>query len=280
MTRSFLLLLSISLAAVTARPAEYSLFPDVIYGRKAGMALTYDVLRPDSAFNGAGIIHIVSGGWRSEYLPPDSVDFNYFPFLDRGYTVFIVRHGSAPLFKVPDAVDDIQSALDHIMTHAGSYSVDKHRLGIYGGSAGGQLALMAGTARDEDRPAAVVAFFPPTDLTRFPAFMAKMFPAMDFDAAMVPAVSPINYVSPGDSPTLLIHGDLDLIVPMKQSELMYDALEANGVPARLVLYGGMGHGNSYGGKGRYYEKGLAEMLGWFDAFLCPAMPDNVAESGN
>ena len=37
--------------------------PDVVYGHKMGMALTFDVLRPVNA-NGAGVMYMVSGGWR------------------------------------------------------------------------------------------------------------------------------------------------------------------------------------------------------------------------
>ena len=35
--------------------------PDVVYGHKAGMALTFDVFRPAGAANGAGILNMVSG---------------------------------------------------------------------------------------------------------------------------------------------------------------------------------------------------------------------------
>ena len=41
--------------------AEVSYISDVIYGRKDGMALTYDVLQPENA-NGAAIVFMMSGG--------------------------------------------------------------------------------------------------------------------------------------------------------------------------------------------------------------------------
>ncbi len=40
-----------------------SITPDVVYGHKAGMALTFDVFKPAGAGNGAGILYMVSGGW-------------------------------------------------------------------------------------------------------------------------------------------------------------------------------------------------------------------------
>ena len=43
--------------------------PDVVYGHKMGMALTFDVLKPTTA-NGAGVLFMVSGGWVSKWAPP------------------------------------------------------------------------------------------------------------------------------------------------------------------------------------------------------------------
>ncbi len=48
---------------------KVSVIPDVVYGHKAGMALTFDVLRPEKP-NGAGVLFMVSGGWRSRWSPP------------------------------------------------------------------------------------------------------------------------------------------------------------------------------------------------------------------
>ena len=83
-----------------------SITPDVIYGHKMGMALTFDVLRPANA-NGAGVMFMVSGGWFSRHSPPERTALRFTELLGEGFTVFAVRHGSAPLFKVPEAVDDV-----------------------------------------------------------------------------------------------------------------------------------------------------------------------------
>jgi hypothetical protein len=54
----------------TLAQQNYLITPDVVYGHKAGMALTYDVIQPVDSSNGAGIIHVVSGSWISRYFPP------------------------------------------------------------------------------------------------------------------------------------------------------------------------------------------------------------------
>jgi dipeptidyl aminopeptidase/acylaminoacyl peptidase len=47
--------------------------------------------------------------------------------------------------------------------------------------------------------------------------------------------SPISHVTPDDPPFLLIHGDRDELVPVEQSQLMYERLLQQNVPAQLVI---------------------------------------------
>ena len=94
--------------------------------------------------NGAGVIYMVSGGWFSIWRPPENRVALFQPLLAEGFTVFAVHHGSAPRFKVPDAVSDVRAAVRHIRENAESHGVDANRLGVWGGSAGGHLSLMLG----------------------------------------------------------------------------------------------------------------------------------------
>jgi acetyl esterase/lipase len=147
---------------------------DVIYGRKDGMALTMDVFAPRKEANGAAVIWVVSGGWFSSH---DSINAGMCSILvKRGYTVFAVVHGSQPRFTIQDAVGDINRGTRFIRANAERFKIDPDRIGITGGSAGGHLSLMQGTAGDagnkdakdpvdkvSSRVQAVACFFPPTD---------------------------------------------------------------------------------------------------------------------
>jgi acetyl esterase/lipase len=155
---------------------------DVIYGRKYGMALTMDVFTPTKDANGIGIIWVVSGGWLSahELISPE---FPFAPLKElagRGYTVFAVVHGSQPKFTIPEILEDMHRAVRYIRTHAADHQIDPERIGITGGSAGGHLSLMQGTAgiagdpsaadplaRASSRIQAVACFFPPTDFLNY-----------------------------------------------------------------------------------------------------------------
>ena len=54
--------------AGSARASDIEVTPDVIYGHKHGMALTFDVLRPTDP-NGAGVLRMESGGYFSRWRP-------------------------------------------------------------------------------------------------------------------------------------------------------------------------------------------------------------------
>ena len=58
--------------------------------------------------------------------------------------------------------------------------------------------------------------------------------------------SPINFVSPNSAPTLMLHGDQDMIVPIEQAYMLQGKLEEKGVFNKLVVYPGQAHG--WGGK--------------------------------
>src|SRR6266849_2763412 len=76
---------------------------DVIYGRRDGLSLTMDIFEPPGKANGAALIFVVSGGFRSS---PEAIQpaFNSV-FLKRGYTIFHIVPGSAPRYTVPEMHD-------------------------------------------------------------------------------------------------------------------------------------------------------------------------------
>jgi acetyl esterase/lipase len=248
---------------------------DVAYGHKDGLALTLDVLRPARP-NGAAVIAIVSGGWQSNVeMSRLIVDGYLSPLLtEKGFTVFAVRHGSSPRYPMAAIVADVRRAVRFVRQHAGEYGVDPDRIGVYGGSAGGQLALLLGTTADSgdasaadtvlrasSRVAAVVAYFAPTDLARWEN--RRAFPATALTDAEAARYSPIRFVSPGSAPSLIVHGDADRVVPIVEGETMYAALSKAGVAASFLRIEGAGHG--FGGAD--LERVNAAMAQWFQRHL-------------
>ncbi len=296
----------------TARAADEPSFTrteDVIYGRKFGTALTLDVFKPTKQPNGVGLVFVVSGGWFSDHgaISQGSIK----PFIDRGYTVFAVVHGSQPKFTIPEVLSDMNRALRFIRHHARDYNVDPERLGIFGGSAGGHLSLMQGAAgdkgdsnakdpidRESSRVQAVACFFPPTDFLNYGKpgvealgrgildnFRAPFdFQVYDPQAKMFVeivdhaeqhrigrAISPVYHASADDPPTFIMHGDADALVPIQQAELMVKALKSAGVEAELLVKPGAAHGWPE------MQKDLEHFADWFDRHLKPKSKDDTSK---
>jgi dipeptidyl aminopeptidase/acylaminoacyl peptidase len=77
---------------------------------------------------------------------------------------------------------------------------------------------------------------PVTDLTRhFPNADNELMRQVGFGEENIVQASPITHITPDDPPFLLIHGDQDELVPVEQSQLMYERLVEVGVPAQLVI---------------------------------------------
>ena len=278
------LILIVCAAAQVMAQAQVETIPDVVYGHKDGLAMTFDVVKPKANANGAAVIFMVSGGWVSNYRPPQQAATQFKDLLDKGFTLIAVRHGSSPKYLIPEIVSDVRRAVRFIRHNAKQWGVDPDRLGVFGGSAGGHLALVLGTASDNgdpnakedfmkesDRVASVVAYFPPVDLRPLARGLnpertggtLDRFPALNFEKEKAADYSPIVHVSPDDPPTLLIHGDKDTLVPVNNSKVIHEAFQKNNVKTQLIIIEGAEHGF----RGEDAKRAGAAMVAWFEQTL-------------
>ena len=299
MRKTFLLTaagLLLFLSAPAQTNSNSSRTEDVIYGRKFGTALTLDVFQPAKP-NGVGIIFMVSGGWFSSH---EAVNAKmYQPFLDRGYTMFAVVHGSQPKFIVTEVVEDIHRAVRFIRHNAAKYGVDPNHLGITGASAGGHLTLTMAVrggpgkadAKDPvDRESSAVqcgaCFFPPTDFLNYGApgeDAVGVGTLKDFKPAFGPLsdtaegrqklgreISPIYFIQSNTPPVLIIHGDADKLVPIYQAQMFVKRCEELGVKAKLIVREGKAHGWAN------LNQDLPLLADWFDEHLRGLKPAKPA----
>ncbi len=278
---------------------------DLIYGRKHGMALTMDCFAPKQRANGRAIIWCVSGGWFSSKDYVNAIFAK--PFLDRGYTVFQVVHGSQPRYTIPEVIEDMHRAVRYVKIRATRFQIDPDFIGIGGGSAGGHLSLMMGTApksgslftldpveRQSSKVAAVACFFPPTDFLNYGkegesalgVGRLKDFKApFDFHEldpktncyvqvadeakrlAIGKTISPAQFVTRDAAPTLIIHGDADQLVPIQQSQWLIAKMKACQVPCELIVRKGAGH------SGLAFANDGKFLVDWFDKHLLKKSSD-------
>ncbi len=285
---SFLCLLAdFGPASWSQTPVNFKRTEDVIYGRKFGTALTLDVFQPEKP-NAAAIIFAVSGGFFSSH---DAINAKtYQIFLDRGYTVFVVVHGSQPKFQIPEITQDMHRAVRFIRHHAAKYGIDPNRLGVTGGSAGGHLSLTLGTQgakgaadakdpidRESSAVQCVACFFPPTDFLNYgqpgedavgvgilKGFQPAFGPPSDTPEGrqkLGKEISPAYFVTSNTPPTLILHGDADKLVPIQQAELFVKRCQEVGANAKLVVKAGQGHG------WKNMNDDMPALADWFDEHL-------------
>jgi len=90
-----------------------------------------------------------------------------------------------------------------------------------------------------------------------------LFPALNFEKEKAAAYSPITLVTPDDPPTLLIHGDKDELVNIRNSQIIFDAFKKANVKTDFVVIPGAGHGF----RGADQERAMALTVGWFEQTL-------------
>ncbi len=284
----------ISYAGIETLIVPYAAVEDVVYGQKDGMGLTLDVLTPEQGAKDIGIILVSSGSWKSGKsnvqadVDKRRRDHWGMGLLHGGYTVFVVRHGSGPRFRVPEMIEDIRRSVRFVRLHAADYGIDPDNIGITSGSSGGHLALMVGMAGDDgnaeakdpvervsSRIQAIVSWFPPTDLINWggadgykliekvrPGMFEEIFGTVTNLTEQLESISPIYFLTPDDPPLLLIHGDKDKTVPVQQSEILKTEYEKAELPVKLIVQPGGGHTYWDG-----IEKQYVDVAEWFDTYL-------------
>ena len=126
--------------------------------------------------------------------------------------------------------------------------VDARRLAIRGGSAGGYTTLAALVFNDVFSSGA--SHYGVSDLEGLATDTHK-FESHYLDNLVGPypeckdryvARSPIHHLQKLTTPLILFQGDEDKVVPPAQSQMMYDAVRAKGIPVAYLLFAGEQHG--------------------------------------
>jgi acetyl esterase/lipase len=224
---------------------------------KVSPAQKLDLFLPDK---GEGpfplVVHIHGGG----FMFGDKTDGQLnpvLPALKRGFAVASLNYRLSGEARFPAQIQDVKAAIRWLRAHAADFSLDPTRIAVWGGSAGGHLASLAGTsggvAALEDLALgcpdqsssvqAVVDWFGPIDfLSMDDQFRSSGLGRADHGEAQSPesrllgqkiaetpekamAASPATYITPDDPPFFIQHGTKDPLVPTQQSIHFASALE-------------------------------------------------------
>ncbi len=171
----------------------------------------------------------------------------------RGIPVVAAGYRQCPSCSIQGQLDDVEDALHFVLRQSRGFGLDASRYLLIGESAGAHLAMrLLQEFPDAERPRAAVGFYGPYDLglyrrSRSPLmkeFLRTIDPARDLDE-LVRVHGAVRELPWTDLPILLIHGSADRFVPLENSIRMKRLLERQGVPVRLQIYPGSGHGFNY-----------------------------------
>jgi dipeptidyl aminopeptidase/acylaminoacyl peptidase len=139
---------------------------------------------------------------------------------------------------------DVISGVDHLV---GKGLVDRDRVGAMGWSQGGYISAFITASSDRFKAVSVGAgisdwmtYYVNTDI---PPFTRQYLKATPWDDPEIyRKTSPISYLKAARTPTLIQHGENDKRVPIPNAYELYRGLKDRGVPVKLVVYKGFGHG--------------------------------------
>lgn len=139
---------------------------------------------------------------------------------------------------------DVLSGVDHLVKQG---VVDTTRIASMGWSQGGYISAFLTTTSTRFKAISVgagisnwVTYYTNTDIHPFTRQYLKATPWED--AVIYQKTSPMTYIRQARTPTLIQHGEFDRRVPIANAYELFQGLQDVGVPTRLVVYKGFGHG--------------------------------------
>lgn len=222
--------------------------------------------------NGGGFINANKDGYMQQWLD----------LAEHGYVVASMTYRVAPTSTFPAPLEDVKSAVRFLRANAQKFHIDADHVGVFGGSAGGYLAAMAGTTNGvkvfdkgenlnySSDVQAVVDVYGVSDVNKIGADYSEAVQKTHASAAATEALwvngspvfggkdggiaanpegakkaNPLTYISRKTAPFLLMHGDADVLVSPSQTELLREALAEHNIEATRYLVKGAAHGGPF-----------------------------------
>lgn len=217
----------------------------------------YPYLLPASSSKRSAVVILPGGGYRGVSILKEGFDVAT-QLNQYGVVAFVVRYRTPSDRHMQDKsigpLQDAQQAIRWVRSQADRFGIDAKRVGLMGFSAGGHLAATAATHfKDPVLPGAKASDVKPD-------FLMLLYPVITFQdpaahagsremllgkqptAAQIARFSAERHVSANTPPTFIVHAADDQSVPVANSLRFFEAVNAKGVAAELIVYPAGGHG--------------------------------------
>lgn len=237
------------------------------YGTGGGRALHLDILAPEvqAGERLPAIVYIHGGGWAGgdRAWNPNRI------LADAGFFTVTISYRFSSEAVFPAQIHDVKAAIRWVRANADHFGVDPTRIGAWGHSAGGHLAALAavttgvtelegegGSLGQDSSVQAVVPIAAALDFL-IDWYAVQNIPMSEDIVSIINALlggppaqnrelarlaSPLWHVDVGTPPHLLIHGELDDVVPISQARAYVSALRTMGqAHAEMITLPRVGH---------------------------------------
>jgi len=226
---------------------------------------------------------IHGGGWaagdKSDYREQIKGFKALFPHLAIVSVGYRLANGRTKENQFPTQENDVKACIEYVLGKREEYKISE-KIGTFGGSAGAHLGMLYAYKYGDTsyKPAAVISLTGPTNIatlfehvsstddpekeTYYGWFIDGVGGTPDEKAELCRTSSPVTYVNDNSSPTLMLYGADDTIVPFQQPNELHNKLTELDVPHIYRLYPGEWH--DLAGVG---EKVLQEVTIFINTYL-------------
>lgn len=229
---------------------------DLIYRVGDEGALRLDLYLPKATPGPHPVVVIVHGGVWALGHNRDYIDLCKH-LAANGIAVAPILYERVPREGWTAQVGDVKDAIRWLRSNARALDLDPDRVGLFGSSAGGHLAGLAGLISEEEEPdlghysnssdvQALFLLYAAYDITGLQdTALARYYMGglgTDFPEEHVAWFCHDTHVNGTEPPTFIMHGTADTLVPVEQAVALHDHLVQVGVDAELELVEGGVHG--------------------------------------
>ncbi|MGW5123801.1 alpha/beta hydrolase [Streptomyces sp. NPDC004069] len=200
-------------------------------GRRNLLDLYHHRSRPQGA---PVLIHLHGGHYRQGRKNTQSLPLLHH-LAGRGWVTVSANYRLQPKAQHPDHLIDLKKIIVWVREHAHEYGADPATLFVTGSSAGGHNAALAALTQND--PAFQPGFEDADTSVTGAICLGTYYGPISDD----PTSSPLAHITPGAPPFLLVHGDLDPLVPVADVRQAAERLRRTSADA--VVHAELRHGN-------------------------------------
>jgi acetyl esterase/lipase len=253
---------------ITCGKVATTVFNDIVFAHPTlssgkSSALKLDILVPQPPKKRPLVLYVTGGGFSRA---PKEAALNLRTYVaEAGFVVASLQYrtdSDGATYK--DGISDVKSAVRFLRANAEQFGIDAQHVAVWGESAGGYLAAMAGLTNSSkafesgenldqsSNVQAVIDKFGASDISQIAAdFDAKakaQYAGTNSVARYVgrdvnTRANPLTYIRADAPPFLIFHGSKDRLVSPSQTLMLHNALLAAGAHSTRYVLDGADHGD-------------------------------------